>query len=244
MRILPMYCSNCGAERSKEARFCSSCGFDLRERSNINGKDGNGYEYYFKLKDIIRSRYKQFMAGEWNNNKTTRLLSIPKMLGAAIVIVVIIIAFAAISSSKSELSIQGVTIGDSSDEIEKKLGIALDKFSGHRYTYNGVEFLTEEGEITSISVTYMDYKTRRNIGVGSTLAELVKKYGKGNLKMANNSVFLNTKKNQIIYFSIARYNGTDNLYDTNIVKGMQIYDLGDRFQEKWNSYRPLEYLIE
>lgn len=160
------------------------------------------------------------------------------------VVIVGIIIIANLSSSKPTFSIQGVKLGDSVDKIEKKLGIAQEKFSGMRYRYNGIEFNADDyGKINTIRVMSREYRTKDGMGVGNTLAQLVDEYGKENLKMTYGDVIVRVKDSQIIKFDMSAYDSSD-LYDWTEVNSMEIIDLGDRFQEKWDSWRPLEYQIE
>jgi len=160
------------------------------------------------------------------------------------VIIAGIIIIANLSSSKPAFSVQGVTLGDSVDKIEKKLGIAPEKFSGMRYRYNGIEFNADDyGKINNIRVMSREYRTKEGMGVGNTLAQLVDEYGKDNLKMTYGDVYLHLKKNQVIMFDMSAYDSND-LYDWTEINGMEIVDLGGRFQEKWDSMRPLEYQEE
>lgn len=166
-----------------------------------------------------------------------------QLIFVAVVIAGVII-LANLSSSKPAFSVQGVKLGDSVDKIEKKLGIAPEKFTGIRYTYNGLEFNADDyGKINNIRVMSREYRTKEGMGVGNTLAELVDEYGKDNLKMTYGDVYVRIKGSQIIMFDMSAYDNSD-FYDWTEVNGIEIIDLGDRFQEKWDSWRPLEYQLE
>ncbi|MFD0957980.1 hypothetical protein [Paenibacillus chungangensis] len=161
---------------------------------------------------------------------------------AVLVVIIIIMSF---SSLKLDgFSIQGVKLGDSYDKIEKKLGVAQDKFSGRRYTYDGVEFSADDsGKIDNIRIWGTDYRTDKKLGVGSTLAEIVDQYGKDKLRMTYGDVYVRLNKIQMIMFNMAAYDSSD-LYDTTIVKSMEVRSLGDRYRDSWDSMSPLEFQPE
>lgn len=219
-----MFCANCGSSIDKSNRFCPSCGTKIPENSN--------------------QVYNNLPAPSGNPTNINRMRANKKILylGACMIVVLIVIIMIN-SSARSEFSIQGIALGDSTDKIEKQLGIAQEKFSGRSYTYDGIEFSAEEGKIDRIRVWSADYRTDKEAGVRSTLAQLVDAYGKDNLKMSYANIYLHLEKNQVIAFQMNAYDSTE-LYDTTIVGSMEISDLGDRFQEKWDSLRSLEYQIE
>ncbi len=166
-------------------------------------------------------------------------------IGFIVAVVAIFIIIATVSSSGSKnFSVHGVEIGDSYETIEKKLGIAQEKFSGRRYTYDGVEFSVDDGgKINNIRIWSTDYRTDKKLGVGSTVAEIVDQYGKEQLRMSYGDVYASLGKNQLIMFNMAAYDSSD-LYDTTIVKSMEVRALGDRYRDHWEVKSPLDYQLE
>lgn len=176
--------------------------------------------------------------------KTKEQFGRKKQIMLIIALFIIILIVMNFTSSKSEFNIHGVKLGQSFNQIEKKLGIAKDKFSGRIYTYDGVEFSADDnGKIDNIRIWSTDYRTDKKLGVRSTLAEVVDQYGEKNLKMSYGDVYVRLNKSQIIMFNMAAYDSSD-LYDTTIVKSMEVRALGNRYRDNWDSMKRLEYQIE
>jgi hypothetical protein len=113
------------------------------------------------------------------------------------------------------------------------LGITLDKCSGRRYTYDGIEFSAgDDGDIENIRFWSTDYRMDKKTGVCNTL--LVDEYGRNNLMMPYARITCISRRGQVIAFGMVAYDSTD-LYDTAILKDVEISDHDDRFQEEWHS---------
>lgn len=80
----------------------------------------------------------------------------------------------------SELSIDGISLGISFDEVQKILGKAQGTREGDKvtyYDYDGLAIAIEDGKVTGLYTDNPSRKTKQGIHAGSSYADMVKVYG-------------------------------------------------------------------
>lgn len=84
-------------------------------------------------------------------------------------------------ANKDELSIHGLTLGNSTDEVVKALGMPDDKQMDDElksliYKYKGVEFLFVNDKVTAIKTNDKEYQTKQGIRPSSLLKDILSIY--------------------------------------------------------------------
>lgn len=188
-----IFCSNCGYKlEDRNAKFCTDCGHNLDSLQYSTENPHDSHAASVESSEITKSIKK---------HKKTLLI----IVGMFITIAILIWGLNG-NALQNEIQIHGIKIGDSVDDVVKKLGIPKEKEVNATenytlYEYEKVEFLFFDGKVVAISTQDEEFETRHGIKIGGIVDNIIEEYN-GFDTYVDYKVVLVKKSNTLLIFNI------------------------------------------